>query len=280
MTLTRRTLLHATPWLMVLTMGAWVLGAEPSALTFKPSPVPGGVAVVAIKGSRQVPQATYLGEPVLVQREAKGWVAVVGIPLSAKPGRGELVVDGRPVAFTIRPKRYPEQRLRLKNERQVTPNAEDEARIAREQVLTAKAWTAWPEALVPDLAFRQPTPGALTSSFGLRRVFNGQPRAPHSGLDIKAPQGQAVRAPAAGVVVLTGDFFFSGNAVFIAHGEGVVSLLCHLSKIDVAEGQVLKAGDRVGAVGMTGRATGPHLHWSLSLNNARVNPRLFLGNHP
>jgi murein DD-endopeptidase MepM/ murein hydrolase activator NlpD len=138
------------------------------------------------------------------------------------------------------------------------------------------AWKAWPAAAVPSLAFHQPTSGSLTASFGMRRVFNGVPKAPHAGLDIRAPQGQVVRAPAAGVVVLMGDFFFSGNAVFIAHGEGVVSLLCHLSKISVKEGQSLRAGDPIGEVGSTGRATGPHLHWSLSLNNARVNPKLFL----
>jgi hypothetical protein len=255
-------------------------GAEPAKLPFKPSPVPGGVAVVHLPAKATAPGVTYRGEPVLTRRSGQGWVAVVGIPLSAKPGEQALEVDGREVPFAIRPKRYPEQRVTLKDQRKVTPNAEDEARIAKEQALMAPAWKAWPEGLVPALSFHQPTPGDLTASFGLRRIFNGVPRSPHSGLDIRAPQGQAVRAPAPGRVVLTGDFFFSGNAVFIAHGEGVVSLLCHLSKISVKEGQVLQAGDLVGEVGKTGRATGPHLHWSLSLNNARVDPRLFLGGHP
>ena len=243
-------------------------------LPFKASPVPGGVAVVRINSAESTPKVAYHGEPVLLRRSGKDWLAVVGIPLSAKTGRDTLDVDGRTVPFTIIAKRYPEQRLRLENQRQVTPGAEDEARIAREQALIGTAWKAWPEGFVPSLEFRQPTPGALSSSFGLRRVFNGEPRAPHSGLDIKAPAGQAVRAPAAGVVVLTGDFFFSGNAVFLAHGEGVVSLFAHLSKVSVHKGQVLKAGDQLGEVGMTGRATGPHLHWSLSLNNARVDPRI------
>jgi murein DD-endopeptidase MepM/ murein hydrolase activator NlpD len=256
------------------------VGAEPTALPFKPSPVPGGVAVIAVEGKAQAPRVTYRGEPVLVRRAATGWQAVVGIPLSAKAGLDTINVAGHPVSFTIRPKRYPEQRVHLENSRQVNPNPEDEARIAKEQALMAPAWKAWPEGLAATLDFHQPTPGVLTGSFGLRRIFNGQARAPHSGLDIKAPAGQAVHAPAAGVVVLTGDFFFSGNAVFIAHGEGVVSLLCHLSKIDVKVGQTVQAGELVGEVGKTGRATGPHLHWSLSLNNARVDPRIFLGGQP
>lgn len=268
---------HRGAILMVLAGAGLVsAGAEPARLPFKPSSVPGGVAVLALPGGPGTPKATYHGEPVLVRRSGRGWVAVVGIPLSAKPGRQEIEVEGRRIPFTVRPKRYPEQRIRLKDQRQVTPNAEDEARIAREQALMAPAWKAWPEGLAPTLRFQLPTSGGLTSSFGLRRFFNGQPRAPHAGLDIKAPAGQAVRAPAAGVVVLTGDFFFSGNAVFLAHGEGVVSLFAHLSKVTVAQGQVVKAGDLLGEVGMTGRATGPHLHWSLSLNNARVDPRLFL----
>jgi len=265
---------------MAVTIGSAVSGAESAPLTFKPSSVPGGVAIVPIGGGGQAPKVTFHGEPVLTRRSAAGWVAVVGIPLSAKAGQDGIDVDGRPIAFMIKPKRYPEQRVHLKDQRQVTPNAEDEARIAKEQLLTGPAWKAWPEGIIPSLSFHRPTPGALTASFGMRRVFNSVPRSPHSGLDIRAPQGQAVRAPAAGVVVLTGDFFYSGNAVFLAHGEGVVSLLCHLSKITVKQGQVLKAGDLLGEVGKTGRATGPHLHWSLSLNNTRVDPRIFLGRHP
>ncbi|WP_306590402.1 peptidoglycan DD-metalloendopeptidase family protein [Geothrix sp. 21YS21S-4] len=266
--------------LLLMTAGAAIGWTAPGALPFKASPVPGGVAVVALPDAPAPPVVTYRGEPVLVRRSGRSWAAVVGIPLSAEAGRDEIRADGRAVSFTIRPKRYAEQRVRLENPRQVTPDPEDEARIAREQALMGPAWKARPEGLVPSLSFRQPTPGGLTASFGLRRVFNGQPRSPHSGLDIKAPAGQAVRAPAAGVVVLTGDFFFSGNAVFLAHGEGVVSLFAHLSKIRVREGQRLEAGDILGDVGKTGRATGPHLHWSLSLNNARVDPRLFLAGKP
>jgi murein DD-endopeptidase MepM/ murein hydrolase activator NlpD len=262
--------------LIAATLGSGGICTESTALPFKPSPVPGGVAIVAIKGKDQAPKVLYHGEQVLLRHGATGWQAVVGLPLSAKAGRDAIDVDGRPVSFTIKPKRYPEQRVHLENKRQVNPLPEDEARIAREQALMAPAWKAWPEGLVPTLSFHQPTPGVLTGSFGLRRIFNGQARAPHSGLDIKAPAGQAVHAPAAGVVVLTGDFFFSGNAVFLAHGEGVVSLFAHLSKVTVKQGQVLKAGDVLGEVGRTGRATGPHLHWSLSFNNARVDPRIFL----
>jgi len=266
--------------LIALATGVKIVGAEPNKLPFKPSPVPGGVAIIAIHGKDHLPKVTYRGEPVLTRRSATGWMAVVGIPLSAKPGQDAIDVDGKTVPFAIKPKRYPEQRVQLKDQRMVNPTAEDEARITKEMTLTAPAWQAWPEGFTPSLTFRQPTPGSLTASFGMRRIFNGEPRSPHQGLDIRAPQGQAVHAPAAGVVVLTGDFFFAGNAVFLAHGQGVVSLLCHLSKIAVKEGQVVKAGERVGDVGATGRASGPHLHWSLSLNNARVDPRIFLGSQP
>jgi murein DD-endopeptidase MepM/ murein hydrolase activator NlpD len=245
-------------------------------LPFKSSAVPGGVVVIPVGSSEAAPEVRYRGERVLLRRTPKGWIAVVGIKLSAKPGEDHVEVDGRPVSFAIHDKRYPEQRLKGLNPHHVNPDKEDEARIAREEALTKPAWKAWPEGLTASLDFHQPTPGRRTASFGMRRILNGEARSPHAGLDISAPAGQAVKAPSDGLVVLTGNFFFSGNAVFIAHGEGVVSMVCHLSKIEVKEGDRVKRGQVVGRVGTTGRSTAPHLHWSLSLNDARVDPRLFL----
>ncbi len=248
----------------------------PAPLPLRPSSVPGGIAVVTLPASEQAPEVRYLGERVLVRKQGAGWVAIVGLKLSTAPGTAQLEVNGKPVPFTIRPKQYPQQKVNGVNPRQVTPNPEDEARIAKEDAVIKPLWPNWPAGWSPSLQFRQPTPGRLTASFGMRRIFNGQPRNPHPGLDIAAPKGQKVVAPAPGVVLLTGDYFYSGNFVMIAHGEGVVSFLCHLSRIDAQVGQVLKVGDPIGLVGSTGRSTGPHLHWTLSLNNARVDPGLFL----
>jgi murein DD-endopeptidase MepM/ murein hydrolase activator NlpD len=116
----------------------------------------------------------------------------------------------------------------------------------------------------------------MTGSFGRRRVFNGQNRRPHSGMDIAANEGVPVAAPARGTVIELGDFFFSGNLVYIDHGQGMISMFAHLSEIDVEMGQQIKKGEIIGKVGATGRVTGPHLHWSLGLNGAWVDPSLFL----
>ena len=248
----------------------------PAALPFRPSAVPGGVAVVSLPPSGQAPEVRFKGERVLVRKQGSRWIAIVGLKLSTPAGTEVLEVGDQKVSFTVKPKKYPEQRVNGVNPRQVNPNKEDEARIAKEDAVIKPLWPSWPEGWTPSLAFRQPTPGRRTASFGMRRIFNGEPRSPHPGLDIAAPKGQKVVAPASGVVLLTGDYFYSGNFVLIAHGEGVVSLLCHLSRIDAQVGQVLKAGDPIGLVGSTGRSTGPHLHWTLSLNNARVDPGPFL----
>jgi murein DD-endopeptidase MepM/ murein hydrolase activator NlpD len=242
-------------------------------------PVPGGVAVVPLGNEAQAPAARYQGKPVLVVREEdRRWIAIVGIPLKSQPGAHPLTVnDGRPLSFTVGNKHYREQHIKLKNGRQVNPLAEDMARINRELAEQTLAYQTFSPVLPSNLLFDKPVQGPLSSPFGLRRFFNGEERNPHSGLDFAVGAGTPIKAPAAGKVILIGNYFFNGNTVFVDHGQGLISMFCHMSKIDVKLGQSLPRGGIVGRVGATGRATGPHMHWNVSLNDARVDPAIFIG---
>jgi len=243
--------------------------------------VPGGVAIVDL-GPANLPRpvASFEGRPVMIVDHLDHWTAVVGLSLSVKPGTHRLEVrlpDSRAsVAFAVVAKQYPAQHIQIKEKRMVDPGPEDMKRIARDQETIRRAFTTWRDEASPMVHFTLPVQGRLSSGFGLRRYFNGQARQPHSGLDIAAPAGTAVAAPAAGIVVNTGDYFFNGKTVFIDHGQGLVSMYNHLSRITVAEGAHVRRGDLIGEVGATGRVTGPHLHWTVSLNNARVDPTLFV----
>lgn len=241
---------------------------------------PGGVARVALGTSDRPPKASFNGVPVLVAHDGLQWQAVVGLALSQKPGSASLVVarEGQAqtqLSFEIAPFAYAEQRLRVAPDH-VDLSAPDLARHERERAHLAQVMATFSDTVPASLQLAQPTPGVRSSSFGLRRVFNGQSRNPHSGMDIAAAQGTPVVAAAAGRVIDTGDYFFNGNTVWLDHGSGLLTLYCHLSSIGVKVGDRVDAGAPVGHVGATGRATGAHLHWSVSLNRAMVDPALFL----
>ncbi len=260
---------------------AGLIASPPADALPRHQAVPGGVAVIELPATGAArPQVSFRDRPVMVIAENERWFAVVGIPLSMAPGPASLSIDNPdgpalPLTFVIGNIDYPEQRLTIGNKRQVDPTAEDLERIAGDRREINRAFRSWDREPV-DTAFHLPAIGPRSSAFGLKRFFNEQPRSPHSGVDIAAPDKSAVVAPAAGVVVATGDYFFNGNTVLIHHGQGLVTMYCHLSEIDVQDGDRLDAGDLIGKIGQTGRVTGPHLHWSLSLNQVRVNPELFL----
>ncbi len=241
---------------------------------------PGGVALVALGASAQAPQASFKGVPVMVLGDGAQWTAVVGIALDSPVGGASVAVQRAgeaptAVPFEIKSFRYAEQQLRVAPGH-VDLSTSDQARYERERAHLAQVIVTFSDTLPQSLRLLPPVAGRHSSSFGLRRVFNGQPRNPHSGMDIAARHGAPVRAAAGGRVIDTGDYFFNGATVWIDHGAGLLSMYCHLSAITVKAGDPIAAGAVIGAVGSTGRATGPHLHWSVSLNQAMVDPALFL----
>jgi murein DD-endopeptidase MepM/ murein hydrolase activator NlpD len=241
-------------------------------------PVPGGVAVIDLGNGASGPSVRYDGKPVLVIHEdGQRWIAIVGVPLSVKPGQQHLEVDSRQHAFRVEGREYRAQHITLKNKRQVNPNPADLKRIERELDEQTRAYRQFSPRQPSNLLFDKPVDGPLSSPFGLRRFFNGEERNPHSGLDFAVPAGTPIKSPAAGKVILTGNYFFNGNTVFVDHGQGLISMFCHLSQIGVKVGDELDRGAVLGKVGSTGRATGPHLHWNVSLNDARVDPSIFIG---
>jgi hypothetical protein len=260
---------------------AWLPAAILAAMP-RTDPVPGGIAVIPLPGETSTPPLVhYEGNRVMVLRRDNAWVAVVGIPLEALPGVHTLQVRHGatalpPVSFTVQGKDYAVQHITLKNRRMVDPTAADLQRIAREKTRLEAVFARWSDAAPGDLTMQQPVSGDFSSPFGLRRFFNDQPRKPHSGLDIAAPQGTPVHAPMAARVIDTGNYFFNGNTVFLDHGQGLITMYCHLERIAVTPGEQVARGTVIGTVGMTGRVTGPHLHWSVSLNRIMVDPMLLL----
>jgi hypothetical protein len=238
---------------------------------------PGGIAYVDLGAAQgTAPIARFNGKRVLVMNNAGQWRAVVGVPLDAEIGVASLTLpDGKSIEFAIEEHAYPEQRLKVAQS-YVSLSVDNLERVGSERKIIDGALNGWRDSDLDGVNLNVPLEGRRSSSFGLRRFFNDEPRSPHKGMDIAGGAGAQIVAPRGGIITSTGDYYFNGNTVFIDHGQGFVTMYCHLSEIGVEDGQRIAAGAAIGAVGATGRVTGPHLHFGTYLNGTAVDPALLL----
>jgi hypothetical protein len=209
----------------------------------------------------------------------KEYAALLGIDLDQAPGSHPLEVTWKkgettgtePYLIEVLPASFGTEDLKLPK-KMVDLDPPTLARVEKEQKQQKEVFDISIPRKLWNGTFLRPVEGTIAGTFGLRRIMNGQPRNPHTGEDIKAPEGTPVIAANSGKVILVGDFYFNGHSVFIDHGLGLFSMYFHLLNATVKEGETVKKGDQIGAVGHSGRATGPHLHWGMRLNGARVNP--------
>ncbi len=244
--------------------------------------------IVVVKVSTNEPvmlvQGKFLGRTISFFRETrptepKGFVGLLGIDLQDEPGIHELTVEmtageqsrTRKYHVQVMKEKFHVEHLKLPKDK-VDLDDKSLARWKAEQQQVKEALAVDSQDKLWQPGFVEPVNGRRTGIFGSVRIMNGQPRNPHNGEDISAPLGTDVVATNDGVVRLTVDHFFSGKGVFLDHGLGFYSMYFHLSEVLVKDGEQVKAGQVVGKVGATGRATGPHLHWGVKLNGARINP--------
>ncbi len=243
---------------------------------------PGELVVLAIhvEGTPSAVRVSAFRRSITAYRTDEGsWQALVGIDLDQRPGRYLMDVEAdlgttilresRPLVVAAR--RFPTRTLRV-NPAFVNPTPSELARIRADQTFLADVYARPAAMRLWSEPFVRPVPHDANSSFGTRSVFNGEPRSPHGGTDFLSPSGTPIKAPNAGRIVCARNLYFTGNTVIIDHGLGAFSMLAHLSRIDVQEGDHVRGAQIVGLVGATGRVTGPHLHWALSVNGARVDP--------
>ena len=244
--------------------------------------VPGGIAIMEVPQRSEAPPHVYFNDRrVYTARRDGRWYAWIGIPLNQQAGPAQALWRTRdgdlPLRFEVGDYPYEEQHLNV-DFRYVELSPEDLARVRRELPELRGAMDEFrPVQVRLPGEVTKPLEGRHSSPFGLRRVFNGEPRNPHNGLDIAAPMDSPIVAAFPGRVVAKNHYFFNGKTLVIDHGMGLTSMYCHMNSFaDLQIGEEVEAGQVIGKVGTTGRSTGPHLHWTMSLNGARVDPELFL----
>jgi murein DD-endopeptidase MepM/ murein hydrolase activator NlpD len=265
-------LLFVVPSLLV---GIEAQAAAPTVLISPKKIVPGGLMVVTVANAAGPVEGSFRGKQLHFNPARGAAMALIGIDMNTEPGTYQvaLTVDGKALSrdVTIAKKKYPVQRLTLPED-MVVLSPENEARTERDQ---RKMSAIWPvdSLRVWKGRFIDPLPGKkIGTPFGVRRVINDIPKNPHSGVDITADEGEPVKAPNDGVVILVDDQFYSGNSVVLDHGQGIYTMFFHLSKATVKYGQAVRKGDVIALVGSTGRSTGAHLHWGARVQGAKVDP--------
>jgi murein DD-endopeptidase MepM/ murein hydrolase activator NlpD len=230
-------------------------------------------------------QVLWRNEKVPAVHSGNEWTTILGVDLDTSPGAEKTEalltmddgrVERRELTIGIAARKFPTTQLKVA-EKFVELNKADLARSQRESQETNAIYARITTSIVPDQAFSDPIPGVAGTNFGERRIFNGAPRAPHSGADLHAAAGTPVHATNRGRVVLAKNLFFTGNTVILDHGLGIYSLYAHLSRIDVKSGETVMNGQLLGLVGATGRVTAPHLHWGMRVQKARVDPFSLVG---
>jgi murein DD-endopeptidase MepM/ murein hydrolase activator NlpD len=218
-------------------------------------------------------------------RADDAWITILGIDLDTKPGEHHAnalltmedgSVEKRDIVVTVLGKKFPTRQLKVDG-RFVDLSDADAKRANRESREAAAIYRTITTDQVPDAPFNVPIPGGTGTNFGERRLFNGKPRSPHTGADLRATTGTPVHATNRGRVVLAKDLFFTGNTVIVDHGLGIYSLYAHLSRINVERGALVDNNQVVGLAGATGRVTAPHLHWAMRVQGARVDPFSLVG---
>jgi len=270
----------STLWLLVGVPFAW-----PAAQLLEGEPIEvfqGEIVELKLSGTGLTPVEAQLGKNKIrfYPAEDKNYAALVGIDLETKPGMVKVVVKGATKAGIIGDVQI-SVRVKTKSFQQesfsVAPQFDDLGpdlleRIRQEQQQLDRVFATFTPEQMWERPFIAPVSSDITSPFGYRRIINGTPRAPHTGVDLRAPLGTQVLAANHGRIALTGDFFFSGKSVVLDHGGGLYTMYFHLSELKVDEGAEVSKGDVIGLSGMTGRVTGPHLHWGARINGARVDP--------